>query len=164
MPSPHFAETLSELPDLDATLERSGLQFMQDVLEGRLPGPPIGKTLGFTLAEVAEGRVVFEGTPEFAVTNPLRTVHGGWYGAILDSAMACAVMTKVPQGSVYTTLEYKVNILRPIPLGTTVRAVGETQHSGRSTGVARAELRGVAGDTLYATGSTTCIIMAMDRG
>ena len=37
-------------------------------------------------------------------------------GTLLDSAMACAVMTMVPRGSVYTTLEYKINILRSIPL------------------------------------------------
>ena len=73
--------------------------------------------------------------------------------------MACAVMTKVPKGSVYTTLEYKINILRSIPLGTEVRAIGQTQHVGRSTGVAIGEIRGVADDRLYATGSTTCIIM-----
>ena len=73
--------------------------------------------------------------------------------------MACAVMTKVPKGSVYTTLEYKVNITRPIPLGTGIEALGRVQHAGRSTGVAMGEIRGVADGRLYATGSTTCIIM-----
>ena len=153
------AQSLDELPDLDDMLGRSGLEFMRDVLEGRLAGPPIGTTMGFWPVEVSLGRVVFEGTPEFEVTNPLRTVHGGWYGAILDSCMACAVMTTLKQGQVYTTLEYKVNITRPIPLGTKVHAVGEVQHAGRSTGVARGEIVGVDDGRLYATGSTTCIVM-----
>ena len=67
---------------------------------------------------VNSGRIVFRGALEFDSLNPMAAVHGGWYGTLLDSAMACAVMTKVPKGSVYTTLEYKVNLVRPVPLGT----------------------------------------------
>ncbi|MEW9919387.1 PaaI family thioesterase [Marimonas sp. MJW-29] len=140
-------------------LKLSGLEYMQSMLDGTNPGPPIGGTMGYTLHSVDEGRVVFRGTPEFNVTNPMGTVHGGWYGTLLDSAMACAVMSRIPRGSVYTTLEYKVNILRPIPLGMTVDCIGETDHVGRSTGVAHGEIRGVEDGKLYATGSTTCIVM-----
>ena len=139
----------------------SGLDFMTGILEGRLPGPPIGETMGYHLTSVTAGRVVFRGTPEFNVTNPMGTVHGGWYGTLLDSAMACAVMTRVPKGSVYTTLEYKINILRPIPLGMTVDCWGEIDHVGRFTGIAHGEIRGMEDDKLYATGSTTCIVMKL---
>ena len=156
-----FADKLDDLAGMDDLLARSGLEFMQDMIAGRLPGPPIGATMGFAPIMAEDGRVVFEGTPEFAVTNPMRGVHGGWYGAILDSCMACAVMTKVPRGSVYTTLEYKVNITRAIPVGMTVRAIGTVDHAGRSTGVAQGEIRGVEDGRLYATGSTTCLIMKM---
>lgn len=142
-------------------LKLSGMEFMTGILEGHLPGPPIGRTLGYELHEVADGRVTFRGAPSFDFTNPLGTVHGGWYGTLLDSAMACAVMTRVPRGSVYTTLEYKINILRPIPLGTLIDCTGEVDHSGRSSGVAHGEIRGVEDGKLYATGSTTCIIMKM---
>ncbi len=62
----------------------SGLDFMTGIPEGRLPGPPIGETMGYHLASVTAGRVVFRGTPEFNVTNPMGTVHGGWYGTLLD--------------------------------------------------------------------------------
>jgi acyl-coenzyme A thioesterase PaaI-like protein len=58
-------------------------------------------------------------------------------------------------------MEYKINIIRPIPLGTKVRAIGKVQHAGRSSGIANGEIRGVEDDRLYATGSTTCIIMKM---
>ena len=144
-------------------LGMSGLEFMTGILEGRLPGPPIGQTMGYRVHEVSSGRVVFRGAPEFNVTNPMGTVHGGWYGTLLDSAMACAVMTRVPKGSVYTTLEYKINIVRPIPLGTMIDCIGETDHAGRSTGVAHGEIRGVEDGRLYATGSTTCIIMDIGK-
>ena len=158
-----FATSPADLLPMDQLLSMSGLDFMQGILDGRLPGPPIAATLGYALHAVEDGRVVFRGTPEFNVTNPMGTVHGGWYGTLLDSALACAVMTKVPRGSVYTTLEYKINITRPIPLGMQIDCIGVTDHAGRSTGVASGEIRGVEDGKLYATGSTTCIIMKMSR-
>jgi uncharacterized protein (TIGR00369 family) len=144
-------------------LSMSGLEFMQAILAGEQPGPPISQTMGYTLHHIEEGRAVFRGAPEFNVTNPMGTVHGGWYGTLLDSAMACAVMTKVPRGSIYTTLEYKINIMRTIPLGMMIDCVGEIDHAGRSTGIAHGEIRGVENGKLYATGSTTCIIMDMSK-
>ncbi len=118
------------------------------------------QTPQMTLSQIAERTDLdLSGAPEFNVCNPMGTVHGGWYGTLLDSAMACAVMTKVPRGSVYTTLEYKVNILRAIPLGMQIDCIGTIDHVGRSTGVAHGEIRGVEDGKLYATGSTTCIVM-----
>ncbi len=145
----------------DEMAKLSGLDAMRAMRDGHLPPPPISQVLNYRLSEVEDGRVIFTGTPTHDVTNPMGTVHGGWYGTLLDSCMACAVMTKVPAGSTYTTLEYKINILRPIPLGTEVQAIGTAQHVGRSTGIANGEIRGVTDGKLYATGSTTCIVMAM---
>jgi uncharacterized protein (TIGR00369 family) len=155
----NIARTPDDLLDTSEVLSMSGLEFMQGMKEGRYPGPPIAETMGYSLHAVEDGRVVFRGAPAFGVTNPMGTVHGGWYGTLLDSAMACAVMTKVPRGSVYTTLEYKVNILRPIPVGMAIDCIGQIDHAGRSTGVAHGEIRGIEDGKLYATGSTTCIIM-----
>jgi len=153
------AESFDELPTSQQLLSMSGLEFMRGMLAGKVGGPPIAKTMNYWLHNVDAGRVVFHGKPEFPHANPMRSVHGGWYGTVLDSCMACAVMTTVPKGSFYTTLEYKVNITRPIPLGMTVEAIGTVQHGGRSTGVAVGEIRGLEDGRLYATGSTTCIIM-----
>lgn len=155
----NIAKSPEDLLSQAEVLGMSGLEYMQGILSGKNPGPPIGQTLGYALFSVDDGRAVFRGTPEFDVTNPMGTVHGGWYGTLLDSAMACAVMTRVPKGSVYTTLEYKINITRAIPLGMEIECIGIVEHSGRSTGVARGEIRGVDDGRLYATGSTTCIIM-----
>lgn len=155
------AKTPADLLSRSDVLSMSGLEFMQGILNGTHPGPPIGETLGYMLAEVSDGRVVFRGTPRFNVTNPMGTVHGGWYGTLLDSAMACAVMTKVPRGSVYTTLEFKINIVRNIPVDVPIDCIGTVDHSGRSTGVAHGQIVGAEDGKLYATGSTTCIIMQM---
>ncbi|PIE13527.1 MAG: thioesterase [Rhodobacterales bacterium] len=161
MPKKRWASSLDELVTVDDVLSQSGLEFMQGMIDGKYPGPPIGKTLGFMPTEVEQGRVVFTGTPGFDVLNPLGTVHGGWYGTVLDSCMACAIQTYVPKGSTYTTLEYKINIIRPIPLDTKVHAIGTVHHAGRSTGIADGEIRGAEDGKLYATGSTTCIIMKL---
>ena len=155
------ATSISDLPDREKLLTMSGFDFMCAIRDGAIPRPPIARVLNYHIAEVLDGEVTFVGTPKFDHTNPMGTLHGGWYGAMLDSCMSCAVMTKVPKGSIYTTLEYKVNITRSIPMGMEVAACGWVQHVGRSTGVATGEIRGVEDGKIYATGSTTCIIMKM---
>lgn len=157
-----IANSFDDLATVPELLSMSGLEFMQGMLDGRIAGPPIAGLLNYHLHSVEPGRVAFRGTPLFDHCNPMGTVHGGWYGTLLDSCLACAVMTTVPMGSVYTTMEYKVNITRAIPLGTEVEAVGTIQHAGRKSGVSNGEIRGVSDGRLYATGSTTCIIMTPD--
>jgi uncharacterized protein (TIGR00369 family) len=154
-----FATNPDELATREDVLARSGLEFIRAIRDGELPQPPIARTLNYRLTEVEEGRVVFRGTPLFDHLNPLGTVHGGWYGTLLDSAMACAVQTMLPKGSSYTTLEYKVNVIRAIPTGTEILCEGRAQHVGRSTGVATGEIRGAGDGRLHATGSTTCIVL-----
>jgi len=92
------ATSPADLPDRAEILARSGLQFVEDMIAGRLPPPPIGATLGFAPVEAVRGRAVFEGVARFDAMNPMGGVHGGWYGAILDSCMGCAVMTELAQG------------------------------------------------------------------
>ena len=159
MPEQFIAESPQQLPTRETILSMSGLEFMEKVLAGELPMAPIAKGFNYLLHSVNLDEIVFRGAPGFSHMNPSAAVHGGWYGTLLDSAMACAVMTRVPQGSVYTTLEYKVNIIRPIPSGMLVDCIGTVEHAGRSTGVATGKIVGVEDGKLYATGSTTCIIM-----
>ena len=160
-PSMSYATSPEQMPSLDETLSMSGLAFMQAMLSGALSGPPIAALMNYHLHSVEQGKVVFEGTPRFSHCNPAGGVHGGWYGTLMDSCMSCAVMTMLPAGSVYTTLEYKINLTRAIPLDTTLHAIGICDHAGRSTGVAHGELRGIADGKLYATGSATCLVMKL---
>jgi uncharacterized protein (TIGR00369 family) len=85
-------------------------------------------------------------------------VHGGLAATLLDSALGCAVQTVLPPGSTYTTLELKVNFVRPITIETgrlTCRA--EVIHAGRRVGTAEDRLEDASG-RLYAHGTTTCMI------
>ena len=159
MPEQFFPDSPDQLPTRETILSMSGLEFMEKVLDGELPMAPIATGLNYRLHSVKLDEVIFRGAPTFDHMNPSGTVHGGWYGTLLDSAMACAVMTRVPKGSVYTTLEFKVNIIRPIRSGLMVDSVGTVEHAGRSTGIAAGKIVGVEDGKLYATASTTCIIM-----
>jgi len=135
-----------------------GLGFLQALLRGELPYPPITETLNFIPVEVERGRVVVQGTPLFAHYNPLGSVHGGWYCAVLDTAVGCAVHSTLPKGKGYTTLELKVNMIRPLTDRTgPVRAEGRIIHAGNQTAVAEATLFDSSGK-LYASATTTCLI------
>lgn len=136
----------------------SGLQFFEKMLAGELPQPNMGATLNFLAVHAQHGMAVFQGKPLEAVLNPLGTVHGGWYGTLLDSAVGCAIHSVLPAGRGYTTLEFKINIVRGLPLTVPlVRAVGEVVHAGRQIATAQGRLVGPDG-TLYAHASTTCLV------
>lgn len=153
-----FVDRIEDLPAPATLAAMSGIEVLQAILSGRLPAPPMMRTIGYRLVEVGEGRAVFEGAPQFGHLNPLGDVHGGWHGTLLDSCMGCAVHSRLPRGKGYTTLEYKVNILRAAgPQTGLLRAVGEAIHVGRRTGVAEGRLVDGAG-RLYAQGTTTCLI------
>ena len=155
------ANEMRQLPSQEEILSMTGLEFMKKIKLGELPAAPIAKTLNYDLINVSPGQVIFRGAPKFDSMNPVGSVHGGWYGTLLDSAMACAVMTKIPKGSFYTTLEYKINIVKAIPIGMEIDAIGLVTHSGRSTGTADGKIIGTKDKILYATGSTTCLIMQL---
>ena len=142
----------------EQTAGKTGLELFHAMLAGELPAPPIGKTLDFILVEAAFGHVAFQGIPRLAHYNPMGSVHGGWFAALLDSALGCAVGSVLPAGKAYTTAELKINIVRPltdkVPL---VRAIGQTIHVGGRMATADARLVGHDGK-LYAHGSTTCFI------
>ncbi|MDN3920578.1 PaaI family thioesterase [Roseateles violae] len=143
---------------------RTGLQVLQAMLDGELPPAHIAQTLDFTLISVAHGEAIFQGRPLLRHYNPLGTVHGGWFATLLDSALGCAVHTTMPVGRAYTTLEFKVNLVRAlsdkVPL---VRAVGKVVHSGRQVATAEASLLGHDGK-LYAHASTTCLVFDLPTG
>jgi uncharacterized protein (TIGR00369 family) len=137
----------------------NGLELMHAMLRGEIPYARIAQTLDFMLLEVDEGRAVFQGTPGAAHLNPMGGIHGGWYATLLDSALGCAVHTRMPPGRGYTTAELSVNIVKAINPAKTprVRAIGQVIHCGRQLATADARLVGPDG-TLYAHATTTCLV------
>jgi uncharacterized protein (TIGR00369 family) len=101
---------------------------------------------------------VFQGRPQRRHYNPLGTVHGGWFATLLDSAVGCAIHATLPAGKGYTTLELKVNMVRPLNDGVPlVRAEGKVIHAGRQVATAEGRIVGPDGK-LYAHATTTCLI------
>ena len=140
----------------------SGLEFLQGMIAGRFPRPPIMELIGFGLAEVEQGRAVFEGTPAFKHYNPLGTVHGGYAAILLDSCMGCAVHTTLPKGVGYATLEFKVSLVRALTADTgPVRAEGTAISTGRRVATAEGRLIDAAG-RLLAHATTTCLVFELD--
>ena len=156
-PLEYGVATAEELAGLD------GLDFLRAVIAGRFPAPLIGRTMGFRLAEVGPGTAVFEGEPFDGLLNPLGSVHGGWALALIDSAAGCAVHTELPAGTGYTTVETKVNFVRPIaPEDGTVRCEGRVLSRGRQIATAEARLLSAEGK-LLAHGTSTLIILPAAR-
>jgi uncharacterized protein (TIGR00369 family) len=136
----------------------SGRDFLDAILRGELPSPPICHLVDFTFDRVDDGRVEMVLTPQESQYNPIGSVHGGIIATVLDSVMAAAVQTKLPVGRAYTTLEIKVNYLRGVNRETgPMTAVGSVIHLGRRTAMAEASLSD-AGGKLYAQASTTCLL------
>src|SRR5579863_9026436 len=99
---------------LDEIRDLSGLEQLRGLIAGKFLPPPFSITTRVFITEADEGRVVFEGEPAADFISPNGTVHGGWTAGLLDSAMACAVHSRLAVGQVYTTLELKVNYVRPV--------------------------------------------------
>ena len=145
---------------LEAGRELSGLEYMQKLIAGDFPPPPIAELMGFALEEVDDGRALFRGVPGEQHLNPIGSVHGGFAATLLDSALGCAVHTTLPAGVGYSTLELSVNLVRGItPATGPVLAEGTVRHAGRRTATAEAALTAEDGGALLAHAKTTCLIL-----
>lgn len=143
---------------VETLLAYDGLDFLQHLIDGRLPVPPIAETLGFALTEVAQGRALVEAVPQFRHYNPIGVVHAGFAATLLDTACGCAVHSTLKVGERYTTLELKFNMVRSLTKDTGRLLVeGRIVHRGRTIGTAEAFLRDEAG-RLYAHATSTIMI------
>lgn len=148
---------LGTIPHEDVHLY-SGAELLQRVVDGLYPAPPIAAAMNFGLTEVEAGRAVFRGLPGDRHLNPLGSVHGGWAATLLDSALGCAVHSTLDKGEAYTTVEFKVNLTRPItPKTGEVVCEGRVIHKGRTLAVSEATLKDKDGK-LLAFGTETCSI------
>ena len=145
-------------PPLAKAAGLTGLEYIRALVDGQLPPPPMAVTLGFAVTEADEGRAVFRSEAAEFLYNPIGVVHGGFAMTLLDSAMGVAIHTTLARGEIYTTLETKVNFVRPItPETGEVRAEGKVLSCGRRVGTAEGRVVDSNG-RLLAHGTTTCLI------
>ena len=118
---------------------------------------PVGKLIGFRPTSVEEGKAVFEleAGPQHA--NPMGTLHGGVLCDVADAAMGVAYASTLADGESFTTLELKINFLRPFRTGTLI-ATGRVVKTGRTIGLAECDVTDSEG-RLIARAMSTCMTL-----
>src|SRR5690606_17932664 len=104
------------------------------MMTGELPNPPVAEVLGFYVVDVEEGRVVIELNATERLHNPMGTLHGGILGDIADAAMGYAFSSTLKDDELFTTIELKLNFLKPI-FQSKLRAEGKLIKKGSTVGL-----------------------------
>lgn len=137
----------------------SGVDFVRKIMHSEVPAPPVFKLLGFWLVKVEPGEVHGEFEPGEFHYNPMGGVHGGVVSTLLDSVMGLAVLSRLPSGSRFSSLEIKINFVRGISMETgTLVAEGKIVHPGAKIATSEGRLVDRQGK-LYAHGTSTCIVI-----
>jgi len=136
----------------------TGMDFLQHMLSGDYPNVPMADHLGFRVVEAEPGRVVVAGRPDARSFNVMGSVHGGWTAAILDTCMGLSTMSTLDEKNRHTTVDIRINYLRPLTLETgEVRAEGRLLQGGRRIAYCEGRLVDAAGK-LIAHGTGSCLI------
>lgn len=136
----------------------SGLEYIQGLIDGSIPAPPIVALMKMNAISAEVGKVVFTCDPDESMYNPIGTVHGGLVCTLLDSVLGCAAQTTLAAGQGYTSLEIKVSYLRPVMADTgQLTAIGIVTKPGSRAAFADATVVDSAGK-LIATASSTLLV------
>ena len=142
-------------------MERSGLETMAAIRDGVLPPAPIAMLMQFDIRALEEGRVEFGCTLDESAYNPIGVVHGGLVCTLLDTVAGCAVHTTLPAGVAYTSIEIKVNYLRPVHATSgPLTAIGRVVKPGRRVAFAEGEVLDAQGRTV-ATASSSLLVFPL---
>ncbi len=142
---------------------KTGREFLQAIIDGELPQPPIAATMSFWITEIGDGFAVFEGDPGAHLLNPMGGVHGGWALTLIDSVGGCAGLSLLPAGVGFATIETKGNLARPITQNSgRVRAEGRVVSQGRQ--IVSTEARVLSRDgKVLAHGTSTLMVVGGER-
>ena len=142
----------------DAVASISGLDYLRAIKDGKINPPPAADLIGYRIIEVDDGYAVFELTPAEYHYNPFATVHGGVLSTLLDTAMTASVLSTLSKGLSCTTIEIKINFVRPVSVDTgMLRAEARPIHLGKKLATVEGRLTDKGG-LLYAHGVSTCSI------
>jgi uncharacterized protein (TIGR00369 family) len=115
------------------------LELMRKVHRGEVPPPPVAELIGFRLISVEPGCVVVAMDAERRHANPMGTMHGGILCDLADAAMGMAYASSLDEGETFTTLELKINFLKPVWTGRLV-ATGRLVKGGRTVGLTECDV------------------------
>jgi uncharacterized protein (TIGR00369 family) len=135
----------------------SGLEYLKRLIND-WHGSPMAQTMSMRLIGVTDGTATFDAEPSEKYYNPQMRVHGGYAATLIDSALGCAVQTKLPANIGYGTIELKVNYVRKIDTAVgKLYCTGTVIHAGRTMLTAEAKVVDKNGK-LYAHGSGTFLV------
>jgi uncharacterized protein (TIGR00369 family) len=135
----------------------TALDMLRKVQRGELPPPPVATLIGFTIGSIEPGRVVMEMEAGPQHSSPLGTVHGGILCDLADAAMGMAYAATLDENETFTTLELKINFLKPVWSGR-LTATGYVVKSGRTVGLVDCDVHDEK-KSLVARASSTCMIL-----
>ncbi|HXQ37420.1 MAG TPA: PaaI family thioesterase [Anaerolineales bacterium] len=133
------------------------LDAAKAMVNGEVPQPPVGRLIGFNLVSVSPGSAVIEFEATEAHRNPMGTLHGGVLCDIADAAMGMAYAANLNDGESFTTLELKINFLKPV-WNARLTATGRVVKQGRSIGMVECDVTDEAG-RLIARATSTCMTL-----
>lgn len=133
------------------------LDRIEEMVRGELPPPPIARLIGFDLVSAKPGEAVVELQATEAHANPMGTLHGGVLCDIADAAMGIAYSSNLNEGESFTTLELKINFLKPI-WKARLRAIGRVIKQGRTVGLIECDVIDEE-ENLVARASSTCMTL-----
>lgn len=107
------------------------LDYLQGVVQGKNPPPPITEIIGFRLASIERGQSLIEMDVDERHSNPFAGVHGGLICDIADAAMGAACHSILADDETCSTLELKISFLRA-PSPGRLRAEGKVIREGRT--------------------------------
>jgi uncharacterized protein (TIGR00369 family) len=137
------------------------VEAMKKALATAKPFAPIGVLIGFAITALEEGESVIEFQATENHTNPMGTLHGGVLCDIADAAMGIAFASTLEENESFTTLELKINFLRPV-WNDKLRASGKVVKRGRTVGMVECDVTNSKGD-LVARSSSTCLVLRGDQ-
>ena len=137
------------------------LDRLQSMVQGEAPAPPVSKLIGFELIDIKPGVAVFELEVGERHANPMGTLHGGILCDVADAAMGCAFASTLEDGESFTTLELKINFLKPVWTGT-LTATGRLVKRGKMVGLVECDVVD-ADEALVARASSTCMTLRHDE-
>jgi uncharacterized protein (TIGR00369 family) len=133
------------------------LDLIRMVQKGELPPPPIAALIGFTIRSIEPGHAVMEMEAGPQHANPMGTLHGGVLCDLADAAMGMAYASSLDEGESFTTLELKINFLKPVWTGRLV-ATGRVVKGGHTVGLVECDVHDDK-DRLVARASSTCMTL-----
>jgi uncharacterized protein (TIGR00369 family) len=136
------------------------LDHFHAMIRGEVAPPPVSQLIGFAMIEASEGRIVMEMEIEERHTSPPGSAHGGVLVDIADAAMGCSYGTLLDTDDTWTTVELKINYLRPAWPGDRIRAEGHVVNAGRTLALTECDVTNEAGKLLARASSTLMKIRA----